>query len=273
MGTTENTFYSLARADGIELQHDAAASWLTNVGHLNATLSPSVARQLRELHLKLGGDPTLLASKRGGGGPRLDFLIAERHLVVEVDEIQHFTTDRLTTLRSYGDSPNLAYDVENYCSLISRWHGRADRYRAAKPAADFPFPGGRRAQRAYFDTCRDLAASEGGLRVLRVPAPECDGALAYRRFTDALDQLPSVAAGRAPLITRVVPSYSSIMPYAGWPDEVTPKDIARVLGISDKTLRQWLRDNRAAGHGRYERWVFTPREADEIVTGYRAARM
>jgi hypothetical protein len=62
------------------------------------------------------------------------------------------------------------------------------------------------------------------------------------------------------------------MPYAGWPDEVTPRDIARVLGISDKTLRQWLRDNHSEGHARYERWIFMPAEADEIVTAYRAVR-
>jgi phage antirepressor YoqD-like protein len=63
------------------------------------------------------------------------------------------------------------------------------------------------------------------------------------------------------------------MPFADWPGEVTPKDIARALRISDKTLRQWLRDNRAAGHARYDRWIFTPREADEIVAAYRAARL
>ena len=80
-------------------------------------------------------------------------------------------------------------DIERYRALIGNWHSRADRYRSAKPAADFPFAGGRRAQRAYFDACRDLVAPEAGLRVLRVPAPECDGAVAYRRFTDALDQL------------------------------------------------------------------------------------
>jgi hypothetical protein len=47
--------------------------------------------------------------------------------------------------------------------------------------------GRRRAQRAYFDTCRDLIASLHGLRVLRVPAPERDGDLAYRRLKQLVE--------------------------------------------------------------------------------------
>jgi hypothetical protein len=70
------------------------------------------------------------------------------------------------------------------------WHQRADRYRAGKPTRDFPFAGGRRAQRAYFDAFRDLVAPSFGLRVLRVPAPECDGALAYQRLHAALEAVP-----------------------------------------------------------------------------------
>jgi hypothetical protein len=193
MGATEDTFYSLAQADGITLDRGPAASWLTNLGHLNPMLRPAVSKDLQKLHALLGGDATLLASKRSGAGPRLDFLLASRSLVVEIDEVQHFTTDRLATLNAYPDSADVAYDIEHYCARIRRFSHLADRYRAAKPAADFPFAGGRRAQRAYFDASRDLAAPEAGLRVLRVPAPECDAALAYRRFLTALEQLPDAA--------------------------------------------------------------------------------
>ena len=48
---------------------------------------------------------------------------------------------------------------------------------------DFPPSGGRRAQRAYFDSVGDLAAPVfGNGPVIRVPAPDCDGAIAYDRF-------------------------------------------------------------------------------------------
>jgi hypothetical protein len=193
MGATEDTFYSLAVADGVELQRGLAVPWLSNLGHLNVAIGDeNTSNELRELHRQLKGDEQLLSSKRSGSSPRLDFVLIEQKLIIEVDEIQHFTTDRLTTFRAYPAPADCAYDIEYYCALIDRWRQRGDRYRAAKPTADFPFAGGRRAQRAYFDACRDLTAPAHELRVLRVPAPECDGALAYRRFTRALEQLPSV---------------------------------------------------------------------------------
>jgi hypothetical protein len=47
---------------------------------------------------------------------------------------------------------------------------------------DVPRFGARRAQRAYFDSVRDLAAPVfGNGPVIRVPAADCDGAIAYDR--------------------------------------------------------------------------------------------
>jgi hypothetical protein len=66
------------------------------------------------------------------------------------------------------------------------------------------------------------------------------------------------------------PTILSAVPFTGWPSEVTPRDIARALGISEKTLRGWLRKNRQVIHARSERWVVTPDEADAIVEAYRA---
>jgi hypothetical protein len=190
MGATEDSFYSLATADGLELQRGVTVPWLSNVGHLNAALGgDDTIHELRELHLRLRGDEQLLAAKRSGSNPRLDFVLPNQKLIIEVDEIQHFTSDRLITLHAYPDGLACAFDIEHYCALVDRWRQRGDRYRAAKPTADFPFAGGRRAQRAYFDACRDLTAPAHAFRVLRVPAPECDGALAYSRFTLALEQL------------------------------------------------------------------------------------
>jgi hypothetical protein len=190
MGATENTFYSLAAADGLELQRGLTVPWLSNGGHLNVAINDDrTTNELRDLHRRLRGDESLLASKRSGSNPRLDFVMPSQKLIVEVDEIQHFTSDRLITLRAYPEDIDCAFDVEHYCALVDRWRQRGDRYRAAKRTTDFPFAGGRRAQRAYFDACRDLTAPAHAFRVLRVPAPECDGALAYDRFTHALEQL------------------------------------------------------------------------------------
>lgn len=62
------------------------------------------------------------------------------------------------------------------------------------------------------------------------------------------------------------------MPFTGWPSEVTPRDIARALDISGKTLRAWLRKNPQVIHAHSERWVVTPDEADRIVAMYRESR-
>lgn len=68
--------------------------------------------------------------------------------------------------------------------LLAGWGApiEIDRYRTSKPTVDIPRSGGRRAQRAYFDRFRDLAAPSFGLRMLRIPPPECDGSLAYQRL-------------------------------------------------------------------------------------------
>lgn len=190
MGATEDTVARLAAADGLTFTRSASLPWLTNKGHLGNAAAAALPRdtvdQLRTIYMTLGGDEALLAGKRAGSDPRIDLLLADRGLAVEVDEIQHFTTDRLRTLEHYPPEANVLFDVDGYRGLISRWQGMGDRYRAAKPTADFPHAGGRRAQRAYFDAFRDLAAPAFGLHVLRIPAPECDGTIAYSRLISAL---------------------------------------------------------------------------------------
>ncbi len=193
MGATEEMFAQLARADGIEFDRGVSPAWLTNKGHLGDVAESHIdaarATAIRSTYSTLGGDEALLAEKKAGSDPRFDFLLHDRPLVVEVDEIQHFTTDRLRTFDLYAPSADLCFDFADYGRLIRQWSKTADRYRASKPTVDFPFSGGRRAQRAYFDAFRDLAAPSFGLRVMRIPAPECDGRLAYDRFQEAIAKL------------------------------------------------------------------------------------
>jgi hypothetical protein len=65
-------------------------------------------------------------------------------------------------------------------------HGKrrdgSDAYRAPKQTAEFPWPGGRRARRAYFDAVRVAAPYFGVGPVVRVAAPECNPSLALCRF-------------------------------------------------------------------------------------------
>ena len=56
-----------------------------------------------------------------------------------------------------------------------------------KKAVDFPFPGGRTAQRAYFDACRDLLGPAFGYRVIRIPAPSRNVMAAVAALREALE--------------------------------------------------------------------------------------
>lgn len=184
MGKTQTEFAALTAADGLEPGH--RLPWLTNRGHLHLEeigASIGLVNTLREIYLALGGDEQALASKRPGSDPTPDFLYGPSSQLLEVDEIQHFTSDRRLTLEMYPSTLSLGFDINAYSGLCTTWSATADRYRATKQTRDFPHPGGRRAQRAYFDALRDLAAPAfGNGPVIRIPAPECDGSLAYRRF-------------------------------------------------------------------------------------------
>jgi hypothetical protein len=105
--------------------------------------------------------------------------------------------------------------------LISHWSSVADNFRAAKPAVDFPRPGGRRAQRAYFDAVRDLVAPSFGWTVCRVPAPECNAVTAAARLratrptSTALNcwgrqgpELPPLFVSRPRLLSLATPPHS-----------------------------------------------------------------
>jgi hypothetical protein len=88
---------------------------------------------IRLIYQELGGDESLLASKRSGSDPRIDLLLDV--LAVEVDEIQHFTTDRLRTLELYPPDADVLFNADVYRATIRLRHQRADRYRASKTSA------------------------------------------------------------------------------------------------------------------------------------------
>jgi hypothetical protein len=196
VGDLQSDVFALAHEAGFDLEDKRsmpAMPWLTNRGHLNPALEGTVPEStlglIRAMHERLGGDERALAGKRAGSDPKPDFVLRSASLIVEVDEFQHFTSDRLLTLELYPQNAQLAFDVSEYRSLIEVWSMRADKYRASKPTVDFPHPGGRRAQRAYFDAVRDLLAPVFDWTVLRVPAPECDPPLATSRLIDRLARL------------------------------------------------------------------------------------
>lgn len=170
-------FKAMAAKDGIELELGSAVGWLSGNGHTNIGVTAStpvhIVAALANIHRTLGGDPEILAAKRVGNPPTPDLIHSGRGCIIEVDEIQHFTSARLKTFELYPADVDLGYDLAEYRTLVERCRHRGDLAFAHKTAADFPRAGGRQAQRAYNDALRDLLAPTfTDYPTIRIPAPE-----------------------------------------------------------------------------------------------------
>ena len=133
-------------------------NWLTN------KIIPS-EEELWRIFSILGGEAEAMQSK---GSRRLtpDGYLPKFNCIIEFDELQHFTEFRLQTLLHYPADMYLGFDIESYRSWCDEYSIKALKkgpsgYR--KPRPEFPFEGGRAAQRALFDTFRDLLPSRHGL--------------------------------------------------------------------------------------------------------------
>jgi hypothetical protein len=165
----------IAERAGIPLALGTAQPWLSGRGHLNELVqdqaSPILVELLAEIHDALGGDATVLAAKRRGPPPTPDLIHVSSGQIIEVDEVQHFTSARGRSLAAYPVEHLLGFDIYEYRQLISRWHPKADRAFAHKVSADFSFPGGRQAQRAYNDALRSRVIRSCEFRSLIVTSP------------------------------------------------------------------------------------------------------
>ncbi|MHA7223092.1 DUF7255 family protein [Arthrobacter sp. RHLT1-20] len=140
----------------------------------------SVTGPLHEIFLSLGGQATEQAAKRTTALPG-DFIHVETGTIIEIDELQHFTSFRLKSFDYYPGGYPLDFEATEYQELCRRFAPKADKYRQAKTAAAFG-PGGRQRQRAYYDALRDLATpAMGHPPIIRVPAPDGNGAAAFER--------------------------------------------------------------------------------------------
>ena len=170
VGDLQREVEALAIARGLEIRRGDTFDWLSGLGHAEPAAQnapPEVLERLAQIHAALGGDDTRLRGKRRQPAP-VDFTLPGS-TIIELDEIQHFTSARRHSLDLY-ESIEHNLDVDRYRELCGRYSSEADRYRRTKEARDFPFPGGRSAQRAYLDAVRDLMAPAFGHRVIRIPA-------------------------------------------------------------------------------------------------------
>lgn len=187
VGDCERAFALAAERDGIVLAR-AKLPWLNQRGHFGTPAeADSVRVSLERIFAALGGDPTAQRGKRLTPLPG-DFVHEPSGTLIEIDESQHFTSFRGITLSLYPAETPLGFSIEEYRDLCERWAPVSDRYRASKPAVAFG-PGGRQRQRAYHDALRDLVTpAMGRPPVLRVAAPDRDGAGAYERMRGLLHE-------------------------------------------------------------------------------------
>lgn len=177
MAGLHHDFSMICRARGIDVLVDEPQPWLTRQGHLNplvqATAPQDVLEALATIFRALDGDEARLSRNRGGNPSAPDLVHAGTGILVEIDELPHFTGRRARTFGSYPVDTPLAFDLDDYRALIERHHVAAEAILAREDAKEFPFPGGRQAQRAYGDALRDLLAPVfTGHPVIRVAVPE-----------------------------------------------------------------------------------------------------
>lgn len=187
----EKPFAELCVRAGVDIRRGIVIPGLSGRGHFDFEPTDSAGEEarsdLQQIFDALGGDHGAMEAK----APRPlkpDFVLPASRHVLELDEVQHFSTARSKTLEHYSRPENSLFDVDEYRKLCRRHHPQADKAFAHKQAAEFPGPQGRQRQRAYLDAVRDLMIPALGLvGVFRVPVPDRD----LRRGFEQLQQNPA----------------------------------------------------------------------------------
>lgn len=196
VGDCQRAFGAAAEGDGLELG-PSRLPWINQRGHLGLPVDCDAAvGTLAAIFAALDGDPTAQSAKRTTPLTG-DFIELRTGTLIEVDESQHVTSFRATSLRLYPVETPVGFDRDRYLDLCRELAPRSDRYRASKNATGFG-SGGRQRQRAYHDALRDLAAPACGRPpVIRVAVLDDDGAGAYWRERDRIRHLLDAAKAAA----------------------------------------------------------------------------
>jgi CubicO group peptidase (beta-lactamase class C family) len=193
VGDCQREFAMAAAEDGIELSRQSFG-WLSQQGHLALPESAAVARHaLQRIYLALGGDLEVLAAGRSTM-LRGDFFHDASRTLIEIDESQHFTSARLTTLDFYPEGLDLGFELEDYRAHCQSWRAKSDGYYRAKAARGFGAEG-RQRQRAYYDALRDISAPAMGYSIIRIAATNRDGRAAYLAHREHMLELAAHHSG------------------------------------------------------------------------------
>ena len=141
---------------------------------------------LQQIFARLGGLQPVLESGRVEKGFFAVLVHEPTDTIVEVDEVLHFTSHRLTTLELYPGEVKLGFSAEEYKELCKEHGPTSDRWRYGLASKMFGWHGLQK-ERAWEDAVRDVGAwVMGHPPLIRVPAIDGDGDAAYDRIRDKL---------------------------------------------------------------------------------------
>jgi hypothetical protein len=192
-------FAQAAAEDGVDLAAGVTFDWLCEQGHVGlervaktrrdpAIVEPVKAalRALAAIYARLKGDPAVLHAARENLFLPVDLVHEPSGTLIQVDEREHFASFRLTALGLYPPGAELGFDIEEHRRLCEELAPQTDSIRRGLAAKGFGF-GGVARERAYHDALFDLATpAMGHPPLVRVAAPDGDGAAAYEKLRGRL---------------------------------------------------------------------------------------
>jgi hypothetical protein len=195
---SEEALAVAAAKDGIELEPQQF-EWASEPGHLAVSYladesgdmdvmqrAEIAVPPLEQMFSRLKGLTPVLHSCRVNKPYMAVLVHMPTARLIEVDDVLHFTTARLTTLDLYPSEIPLGFDIDEYKDLCREYAPQSDKWRYGLASKMFGFHG-LQPERAYQDAVRDLATWVMGFPpLIRIPAIDGDGAAAYARAKDAL---------------------------------------------------------------------------------------
>lgn len=171
-----------AAKKGLFLSPGTNFEWIGTKGPYGLTgKTASVFEPVMSAAIALGADLDAMRSAKRVVRPPADLMHKESGVIVEVDEVQHFTSHRLLSFESYPSDAPLGFDLEEYRKLCSEYRSKADRAWGTKKTTTFG-PKSRGRQRAFYDALKDLSLPAAGLPpVVRIAVPD-------RNYVRAWDQ-------------------------------------------------------------------------------------
>lgn len=174
-----------AAKDGLYLSPGVAFGWIGTKGPYGLSGDTvKVFDPVMEIAIALGADLEAMRLAKRVSIPKTDLMHKESRVIIEVDEIQHFTSHRLMTFDSYPPDTKLEFDIDQYQELCLMHARRGDTAWAGKTTPTFGTRS-RGKHRAFYDALRDLSIPAAGWPpVVRIPVPDRDVKKAWKSSRD-----------------------------------------------------------------------------------------